>query len=46
MGNTFYTLQDFYTHTKGVTYILIIFALIGIGFFWSFLSQKDDEKKM
>ncbi|MDQ1331474.1 MAG: hypothetical protein QG578_1742 [Thermodesulfobacteriota bacterium] len=46
MGDTFYTLQDFYTHTKGVTYILIIVALIGIALFWSFLSQKDDEKKM
>ena len=46
MGGTFYTLQDFYTHTKGVTYILIVVALIGIALFWNFLSQKDDEKKM
>lgn len=42
---TFYTYQDFYTHTKGVSYLLMIAALIGIALFWNFLSGKDDGKK-
>lgn len=43
MGETFYTLQDFYTHTKGVTYILAVVALIGIALFWRFLSQRENQ---
>ena len=46
MESIFYTLQEFYTFTKGVTYILIILALIGFVWFWSFLSGKDDGKKI
>ena len=45
METIFYTLQDFYTHTKGISYLLMIAALIGIAFFWNFLSGKDDNKK-
>jgi hypothetical protein len=45
MEKIFYTYQDFYTHTKGVTYLLMIAALIGIALFWNFLSGKDDKKK-
>ena len=44
MENIFYTFQDFYTHTKGVMYLLMIAALIGIAFFWNFLVGKDDKK--
>lgn len=40
----FYTLQEFYTHTKGITYILILVFLIAVVCFWSFLAGKDEEK--
>jgi len=42
METIFFTYQDFYTHTKGVSYVLIVAALVGMAFFWSFLSGKDD----
>jgi hypothetical protein len=50
MDTVFYTLQDFFTHTKAVVYILIIltlFALAGFWFalagFWSFLTERDQD---
>ncbi len=43
MNSIFYTYQDFYTHTKGVAYLLMFAALIGFIFFWKFLTGKDDE---
>jgi hypothetical protein len=43
MEPIFYTYQDFYTHTKAVTYILIIASLIGVAFFWNFLAGKDSD---
>ena len=43
METVFYTLQDFMTHTKGVTYILIILILIGMLGFWNFLVERDDD---
>jgi hypothetical protein len=45
METIFYTYQEFYTHTKGVAYLLMFAALIGFIFFWRFLTGKDDEKK-
>ncbi len=45
METVFYTYQDFYTHTKGVAYLLMIVALIGIALFWNFLTGRDDENK-
>ena len=42
MEGLFYTLQDFLSHTEGVTYILIVATLIGMAGFWHFLTQKDD----
>ena len=44
METLFYTYQDFYTHTKGVTYLLMIISLIGIACFWNFLAGKDEDK--
>jgi small-conductance mechanosensitive channel len=38
------TLQEFYTFTKGVTYILIVAALIGFIGFWRFLTDRDEKK--
>ena len=39
----FYTLQDFFTHTKGIIYVLIVLTLIVLGGFWQFLTARDDE---
>jgi hypothetical protein len=44
MEPVYYTYQEFYTHTKGVIYVLMIAALIGFVFFWRFLTGKDDGK--
>jgi hypothetical protein len=46
METIFYTYQDFYTHTKGVAYLLMIAALIGFVLFWRFLTGKDNGKKI
>ncbi len=43
MENIFYTLQDFFTHTKGVVYILIILTLIALAGFWDFLTSRDGD---
>lgn len=43
MESTFFTLQDFMTFTKGVTYILMVVSLIGITGFWLFLSERDED---
>ena len=45
METIFYTYQDFYTHTKGILYLLMIISLVGIAGFWIFLSGKDDDNK-
>ena len=43
MENTFHTLQDYMLHTENITYILIVAALIGITFFFRFLTDRDDD---
>jgi hypothetical protein len=43
MDGIFYTLQEFMTHTKSVTYILIIVVLLAMLGFWSFLVERDDD---
>jgi hypothetical protein len=45
METIFYTLQDYYTHTKAISYLLMIAALIGFALFWKFISAKDDADK-
>ena len=40
----FYTLQEFMTHTKGITYLLMVAILVGMAGFWLFLSERDDDK--
>ena len=40
---TIYTLQDFMLHTKNVTYVLIVAALLGITGFWIFLTGRDED---
>ena len=44
METLFYTLQDFMTHTKGVTYIVMGIVLILLPLFWLFLTDKDEKK--
>lgn len=43
MENIFYTLQDFFTHTKAIVYILIIMSLIALAGFWNFLTERDED---
>lgn len=43
MEGTIQTLQEYMYHTESITYILIVGALLGITFFWLFLSQRDDD---
>ena len=43
MESVFFTLQDFYTHTKAVVYILIILSLIGLAGFWDYLNARDED---
>lgn len=40
---TIHTLQEFMLHTKNITYVLIVIALVGIAGFWRFLTDRDDE---
>ena len=40
---TIHTLQEFMLHTENITYILIVAALIGITFFFRFLTDRDDD---
>ena len=43
MEGTIFTLQDFYTFTKGVTYVLMVLALLGVSGFWLFLAGGKDD---
>lgn len=38
-----HTLHDFFSHTKGMIYILIVAILIGMTAFWNFLTGGDEE---
>ncbi len=44
MENTIQTLQDHMLHTETITYIIVVAALIGITFFYRFLTEKDDDE--
>ncbi len=39
----YHTLHDFMLHTEGVTYVLIVLALMGIAGFWRFLTGNDER---
>ncbi len=43
MEGIYHTLQEFMLHTESVTYILILCTLVGIAWFWGFLSERDDD---
>ena len=39
----FYTLQDFFTYTKGIVYLLLVLILVVMAGFWRFLDGGDDR---
>jgi hypothetical protein len=39
----FSTLQDFYTYTKGIAYILVVLTLIGMALFWLYLTDQEND---
>ena len=43
MEEGFYTLQDLFLYTKGVTYILIVAILLAMAGFWCFLTGRDKD---
>ncbi len=43
MNRVFYTLQDFFSFTEGVIYILIVAILLAMLGFWRFLTGRDEE---
>ncbi len=45
MESTIHTLQDYMLHTESITYILIVAALIGMTFFYRFLTDRDDDEE-
>ena len=42
---TIHTLQEYMLHTESVTYVIIVAALIGITFFYRFLTERDDDEE-
>ncbi len=40
---TIQTLQDYMLRTESITYIIIVAALIGITFFYRFLTDRDED---
>ena len=43
MNGVFHTLQDFFSFTEGVIYILIVAILLAMLGFWRFLTGRDEE---
>ena len=41
--HTIFTLQDFMTHTKGITYLIMGGILIFMPLFWKFLTDREDD---
>jgi hypothetical protein len=44
MEEMIHTLQEFMVYTKGITYILMVLALLGITGFWLFLTGGEEEE--
>ena len=44
MEGGFYTLQEFMTYTKGITYIIMIVSLCAFAGFWLFLSDQRNSR--
>jgi hypothetical protein len=44
MENMIYTLQNYMLHTENITYIIMGMSLIGMVWFWFFLTGKQDDE--
>ena len=44
MDGVFYTLQDYFSFTEGVIYILIVVILFGMLGFWRFLTGGNKDE--
>lgn len=38
-----FTLQDFMTYTKGITYLIMGGILVFMPFFWMYLTDRDQD---
>lgn len=43
LETTIFTLQDFMTYTKGITYLIMGGILVFMPLFWKFLTDREDE---
>ncbi len=43
MENIIYTLQDYMTYTKGITYLIMGGILIFMPLFWYFLTAREKD---
>ena len=41
---TIHTLHEYMLRTESITYIIIVAALIGMTFFYRFLTDRDDDE--
>jgi hypothetical protein len=39
-----HTLQEFFAHTKGISYLLAVILLIGSIPFWRFLTEREEKE--
>ncbi len=44
MGAVFYTLQDFFTFSKGTTYVLMGGVLVAMVAMWNFIVSRDEKE--
>ena len=43
LETTIFTLQDFMTYTKGITYLIMGGILVFMPLFWKFLTDREDD---
>lgn len=43
METIIYTLQDFMTHTKNITYLIMGGILVFLPLFWLFLTEREKD---
>jgi len=44
MDGVFYTLQDFFVHAEGVTYVMMGLALVCFVVVWNFLVSREEDE--
>ncbi len=45
MDTIFYSLQEFMTYSKGITYLIMGAILILMPLYWLFLTDRDEQKE-